>query len=351
MGLAGRADNGEPGAEVRNTMETQKMAHTVHAMKISRVGSPDVLEWTQEELPEPGSGEVRLRQEAVGVNYIDIYHRTGGYSLPLPSGIGVEGAGVIEAVGDGVTHVVPGDRAAYVGGPPGGYASTRNVPAARVVKLPEGISTELAASLIFKGLTVEYLIRRCHAVQPGDVVLLHAAAGGIGQIASQWLKQIGATVIGTVGSEVKAEQARSHGCEHTILYTRENFVERVREITEGRGVSVVYDSIGKDTFSGSLDCLQPRGLLVSFGTSSGPVPPFDLGQLGARGSLFVTRPSIAHYTARREELEAGAAALFDMIHTGLITTPGATKYALRDAAQAHRDLEARRTSGSLILMP
>jgi NADPH2:quinone reductase len=332
-------------------METQKMAHTVHAMKISRVGSPDVLEWVQEELPEPGPGEVRLRQEAVGVNYIDIYHRTGAYPLPLPSGIGVEGAGVIEAIGDGVTHVVPGDRTAYVGGPPGGYASTRNVPAARVVKLPEGVSTELAASLIFKGLTVEYLVRRCHAVQPGDAVLLHAAAGGIGLIASQWLKQIGAMVIGTVGSEEKAEQARAHGCGHTIIYTRENFVERVREITEGKGVSVVYDSIGKDTFSGSLDCLQPRGLLVSFGASSGPVPPFDLGQLGAKGSLFVTRPSIAHYTAKREELEAGAAALFDMIRTGQITTAGARKYALRDAAQAHRDLEARKTSGSLILVP
>ncbi|WP_024510327.1 quinone oxidoreductase [Bradyrhizobium sp. ARR65] len=327
------------------------MTITAHAFKFSRTGGPDVLEWVSDQLPAPAEGQVQIRHEAIGVNYIDVYHRSGTYPLPLPSGIGVEGAGTIEAVGSGVSGLSVGDRVAYAGGPPGAYATIRNAPAARVVKPPAAVSSKAAASLIFKGLTVEYLIRRCYQVKAGDVVLWHAAAGGIGLIACQWLKAMGATVIGTVGSEDKAKLVRANGCDHPIVYTNQNFVEQVKEITKGEGVAVVYDSVGAQTFNGSLDCLRMTGTLVSFGTSSGPVPPFDLGVLGAKGSLFVTRPSIAHYTAKRPDLEKGAAAVFEAIERGTIKAVGVTEYKLADAAQAHRDLEARKTSGSLILLP
>jgi len=327
------------------------MTTIAQGFKFSRVGSPDVLEWQEETLAAPGEGQVQLRHDAIGVNYIDIYHRSGTYPLPLPSGVGVEGVGRIQAVGPGVAGFAAGDRVAYAGGPPGAYATARNVPAARIIKLPDDISSTTAASLFFKGLTVEYLVRRCFAVKAGETVLFHAAAGGIGLIACQWLKDLGATVIGTVGSKEKASLARAHGCDHAIVYTREKFVDRVKDVTGGEGVAVVYDSIGADTFAGSLDCLRPRGTLVSFGTASGPVPPLDLGILGAKGSLFVTRPSIAHYTATRGEFEAGAAALFDVIRSGAVKPVGLKDYALRDAPAAQRDLEGRKTSGSLVLVP
>jgi NADPH:quinone reductase len=322
-----------------------------NALKFLKVGSAEVLEWRSEALPKPTADQIQITQLAIGVNYIDIYHRTGLYPLPLPSGVGVEGVGIVEAVGENVKNFSLGDRVVYVGGPPGGYASARNVPAGRALKLPEDISTEIAASLIFKGLTVEYLIRRCHVVKKGDTVLFHAAAGGIGLIAGQWLKHIGASTIGTVGSEQKAELARANGYDHTIIYTKENFTEKVREITNGQGVSAVYDSIGKDTFAGSLDCLRPRGILISFGTASGNVAPLDIAQLGAKGSLFVTRPSIAHYTADRAELESAAAVLFDAIRSGYVRAIETKTYPLQEAAQAHRDLEARKTTGSLVLVP
>jgi NADPH:quinone reductase len=318
---------------------------------VRKPGGPEVLEWVEEPINAPGEGQVTVRHEAVGVNYIDIYHRNGTYQLPLPTGIGVEGAGVVEAVGPGVSGLNAGDRIAYVGGPPGAYATVRMIPAARVVKLPEDVAARDAAALIFKGLTVEYLIRRCYRVQAGDVVLLHAAAGGIGLIACQWLRHLGATIIGTVGSEEKAELARAHGCQHTVIYTKESFAERVKELTQGQGVAVVYDSIGKDTFEGSLQSLRTRGTFVSFGSSSGPTPAFDLAELGAKGSLYATRPSIAHYTAKRDELETAANALFDMIRGGIIKAAETRPYPMREASQAHRDLEARKTTGSLLLVP
>lgn len=327
------------------------MSSTAHSFKFLAAGGPEVLTWSDDILAAPGEGQVQVRQEAIGVNYIDVYHRAGTYPLPLPSGIGVEGVGFIEAIGANVSGFKVGDRVAYAGGPPGAYATARNVPAARVLKVPDDVSSADAASLIFKGLTVEYLIRRCFKVSAGDKILFHAAAGGIGLIACQWLKAIGSTVIGTMSSDDKAALARANGCDHTIVYTRENFVERVKEITGGEGVPVVYDSVGATTFAGSLDCLRPRGTLVSFGTASGPTPPLDLGALGAKGSLFVTRTSIAHYTAKRDELEEGGAAVFDMIRKGALKAVGLKTYPLTAAVEAHRDLEGRKTSGSLVLIP
>jgi NADPH2:quinone reductase len=320
-------------------------------VRIQKTGGPEVLGWEDIPLGDPAQGELRVRHTAIGVNYIDVYHRTGAYPLTLPSGLGVEGAGTVVAVGPGVTGFQPGDRVAYAGGPPGAYAEERMVPAARALKLPAGVSDEVAASLTFKGLTVEYLIRRCYPVKRGDAVLLHAAAGGIGSIACQWLRDIGATVIGTVDSEEKAAYAKENGCDHPIVYKQTDVVQRVRELTNGQGVSVVYDSVGKDTFSQSLQALRPRGTLVSFGTISGPTPLIDLAELGAKGSLVVTRPSIAHYTAKREELEAGAAAVFEMIASGKIKPAKITKYPIREVIRAHADLESGKTSGSVILVP
>ncbi|MFA7605388.1 MAG: quinone oxidoreductase [Rhodocyclaceae bacterium] len=322
-----------------------------HAIRFHQTGGPEVLQWETVVLPEPAPGEVRVRHHAVGLNFIDTYHRTGLYPVALPSGIGLEAAGVVEAVGDGVTDLAPGDRVAYAGGPLGAYAEVRNMPADRLVRLPESISFEQGAAMMLQGMTAQYLLRRTYRVQPGDAVLIHAAAGGVGLLVCQWARALGATVIGTVGSDEKAALARANGCDHAIVYTRESFVERVREITHGRGVQVVYDSIGKDTFMGSLDCLAPLGTMVLFGAASGPVPPFDLGLLAQKGSLFVTRPTLFTYTARRDDLLASAQEVFDMVGGGQLNIDIRQRYPLSDAAQAHRDLEARKTTGSTVLLP
>ncbi|WP_354682846.1 quinone oxidoreductase [Cupriavidus necator] len=321
------------------------------AIRIEQTGGPEVMQWVDVEVGEPGPGQVRVRHEAVGLNYIDVYFRTGLYKQPLPAGLGMEGAGVVEAVGEGVTHVSVGDRVAYAGRPTGAYAQVRVMPADIVVRLPDAIPFETAAAMMLQGLTAQYLIRDSYKVQPGDTVLLHAAAGGVGLIASQWLKALGVTVIGTVGSDEKAELARANGCAHTIVYTRESFVDRVKEITNGKGVPAVYDSIGKDTFLGSLDCLAPRGTMVSFGNASGPVPPFDLSVLGTKGSLRLTRPTLMTYVVHRELLEPMVADLFDAVTTGKIKIDIRQRYALSEVAQAHRDLESRKTTGSTILLP
>jgi NADPH2:quinone reductase len=310
-----------------------------------------VLRWEEVSVPAPQASEATVRHHAVGLNFIDIYHRTGLYPLPLPSGIGLEGAGVVEAVGSGVTDLKVGDRVAYAGGPPGGYAEVRNIPADRLVKLPDAIDFKTAAAMMLQGLTAQYLLRRTYRVERGDTILIHAAAGGVGLIVCQWAKALGATVIGTVSSDEKAALAKAHGCDHAIIYTRENFTERVKQITGGALLPVVYDSIGKDTFIGSLDCLRPRGLMVTFGNASGPVPPFDLGELAKRGSLFITRPSLFGYTAKRDELLASAADLFDVVASGKVKIEVNQTYALKDAAQAQADLAARKTTGSTVLLP
>ncbi len=321
------------------------------AIRIFENGGPEVMQWVDVEVGEPGPGEIRIRQEAVGLNYIDVYFRTGLYKQPLPGGIGMEGAGVVEAVGPGVTHLREGDRVAYAGRPTGAYAQVRVMPADIVVKLPDDISFEQAAAMMLQGMTVQYLVRDTYRVQPGDTVLLHAAAGGIGLIASQWLKALGATVIGTVGNDDKAALARAHGCDHTVVYTRESFLDRVKEITGGKGVAVVYDSIGKDTFNDSLDCLAPRGTMVSFGNASGPVPPVDISVLGAKGSLKLTRPTIMTYVTQRDLLEPMAAELFDIVRSGKVKIEVRQRYPLAEVAQAHRELEARKTTGSTVLIP
>ena len=321
-----------------------------HAIRIHEQGGPEVMKWEQVDVAAPGPGQITVAHKAVGLNYIDCYHRSGLYPLPMPAGIGMEGAGIVEAVGDGVKSVNTGDRVAYAAGPPGSYAEKRVIEAAKVVKLPDNISDETAAAMMLQGMTAEYLIRRTYAVKDGDTVLFHAAAGGVGLIACQWLKQIGATVIGTVGSDEKAAIAKAHGCDHSIVYTRENFAERVREITDGKGVPVVYDSIGNDTYLGTLDCLAPRGLFVSFGNASGPIKNFDVGQLAAKGSLYLTRPSLVSYTSTPADLKESSTALFAAIAKGLKIEIN-QRYALKDAAQSHRDLEARKTTGSTILLP
>jgi len=322
------------------------------AIRIHEHGGPEVLRWEEVEVGEPGPGQLRVRHGAVGLNYIDVYHRTGLYPLPsLPWTLGMEGAGRVEAVGEGVTEFKPGDRIAYASPPVGAYAEVRLMPADRVVALPDAIDDRTAAAMMLQGMTAQYLLRRTYRVQPGDAILLHAAAGGVGLIASQWARHLGATVIGTVGSEEKAELARAHGCHHTILYNRENFVERVREITGGQGVVVVYDSVGKDTFMGSLDCLRPLGMMVSFGNASGPVPPFEPAILAAKGSLFFTRPTLMTYTAQRADLLASAAELFGVVSSGAVRIEVRQTYPLAETARAHRDLEARQTTGSTVLLP
>ncbi|HTS83784.1 MAG TPA: quinone oxidoreductase [Usitatibacter sp.] len=323
-----------------------------HAIRFHKTGGPEVLQWEEVNVPQPGPGETLLRHKAVGLNYIDTYHRTGLYPLPLPSGIGLEAAGVIEAVGPNVTEFKPGDRVAYANGPIGAYSELKIHPAERLVKLPDGITFEQGASMMLQGLTVQYLLRRLHVVpKAGDTVLFHAAAGGIGLIACQWAKALGINVIGTVSSEEKARLAREHGAAHTIIYTKEDFQARAMEITGGKKVPIVYDSVGKDTFMKSLDCLQVRGLMVSFGNASGPVGPTDLGILSAKGSLYVTRPTLMSYTARRDELVAAANDLFEMVLSGKVKVGPRQSYALKDAAQAHRDLESRKTTGSTVLVP
>ncbi len=322
-----------------------------HAIRLHQTGGPEVLRWEEAALAAPQPNEATVRHHAVGVNFIDIYHRSGLYPLPLPSGLGLEGAGVVTAVGGAVTDLKVGDRVAYAGGPVGAYSEARNIPADRLVKLPENISFGTGAAMMLQGLTAQYLLRRTYRVQPGDTILIHAAAGGVGLIVCQWAKALGATVIGTVGSDAKAALAKSHGCDHAIIYTRENFTARVREITAGAGVPVVYDSIGKDTFMGSLDCLRPLGMMASFGSSSGPVPPFDLGELAKRGSLFVTRPSLFAYSAQREDLVLMANELFDVVDSGKVKIEVNQTYALKDAATAHAALAARKTTGSTVLLP
>ena len=324
----------------------------IHAIRIHRTGGPEVMQWEAVEIGEPGPGEALVRQEAVGLNFIDVYHRTGLYPLPgLPATLGMEGAGVVEAVGAGVTEVALGDRVAYAGLPVGAYAEARLIPSHRLVKLPQEIDFRTAAAAMLQGMTAQYLLRRTFRVEPGQTILLHAAAGGVGLIACQWAKHLGATVIGTVGSPAKAELARAHGCDHTILYREENLVERVKAVTDGQGVDVVYDAVGKDTFMPSLDCLRPLGMMVTFGNASGPVPPLDLLLLSQKGSLFVTRPTLMTYTARREDLVASATELFEVIGGGTVRIEVNQSYPLAEAAQAHRDLEARKTSGSTILLP
>ena len=319
------------------------------AIRIHEAGGPEVLKWETVEVGEPGPGQVRLRQEAAGLNYIDVYHRTGLYPQPLPFIPGVEGAGVVAAVGDGVAGVTAGDRVAYAG-PVGGYAEERLIAADQLVKLPEAISTEQAAAMMLQGLTAHMLLRGAYRVKPGDTILIHAAAGGVGLIVCQWAKALGATVIGTVGSDEKAELARAHGCDHPIVYTRDDFVAEVERMTGGAKLPVVYDSIGRDTFLKSLDCLRPRGLMVSFGNASGPVDPFPPGILAQKGSLFLTRPTMYHYTATRAELEAAANELFELVENGTIRIEVNQRFPLRDAAEAHRALEARQTSGSTVLI-
>jgi NADPH2:quinone reductase len=321
------------------------------AIRFHKPGGPEVLVYEDVSVGDPGPGEARVRNTAIGLNFIDTYHRSGLYPLQMPSGLGLEAAAVVEAVGAGVTWVKSGDRVGYAGGPPGAYSEVRNVPADRLVKVPDGISDQQVAAMMLKGLTTQYLIRRTFKVQPGQTVLFHAAAGGVGLIACQWLKALGVTVIGTVGSDEKAKLAKAHGCEHTIVYTRENFAERVKEITGGKKVPVVYDSVGKDTYMGSLDCLQPLGMLVMFGNGSGPVPPFDLGLLAQKGSLFITRPTLMTYTAKREDLEASASELFDVVKSGKVKIEVNQTYALKDAVRCHEDLAGRKTTGSIVLLP
>ena len=322
------------------------------AIRIHEYGGPEALRWEEVEVGAPGPGQLRVRHGAVGLNYIDVYHRTGLYPLPsLPWTLGMEGAGQVEAVGEGVTEFKVGDRVAYASPPVGAYAEARLIAADRVVALPDAIDDRTAAAMMLQGMTAQYLLRRTYRVQPGDAILLHAAAGGVGLIASQWARHLGATVIGTVGSDEKAELARAHGCHHVIVYSRENFVERVREITSGQGVAVVYDSVGKETFMGSLDCLRPMGMMVSFGNASGPVPPFEPGILAAKGSLFLTRPTLMTYTAKRSDLLSSAAELFEVVASGAVNIEVRQTYPLAEAAQAHRDLEARRTTGSTVLLP
>ena len=321
-----------------------------HAIIIQQPGGPEEMRWEEVQVGAPGPGEIRLKQSAIGLNYIDCYHRSGLYPLEMPHGIGMEAAGTVEEVGVGVTDLAAGDRVAYACPPPGSYAEVRNMAADKVVKLPDSIDNETAAAMMLQGMTVQYLIRSTYRVQTGETVLFHAAAGGVGLIACQWLKQLGVTVIGTVGSEEKAELAKAHGCDHTILYREESFVDRVRDITDGAGVPVVYDSVGADTYPGSLDCLSPRGMFISFGNASGPITNFDPGLLAAKGSLFFTRPTLMTYTATRDDLVASANDLFEAVEMG-VKIEIHQRYALKDAAQAHTDLEARKTTGSTIFVP
>jgi NADPH:quinone reductase len=322
-----------------------------HAIRIHAVGGPDVMQWEEVAVGDPGPGEARVRHSTVGVNYIDTYHRSGLYKLALPAGIGSEAAGIVEAIGAGVDWVRPGDRVAYCGGPPGAYSEARVMPADRLVKLPDGISDRAAATLMLKGLTVQYLFRQTYRLKAGDTILFHAAAGGVGLIACQWARALGVTMIGTVGSDAKAALAKANGCTHTIVYTRENFVDRVKVLTGGKGVPVVYDGIGKDTFPASLDCISPRGMWVNFGSASGSIPAFDILLLAQKGSLFATRPTLFTYAAKREDLTAMAAEMFDLVQAGKIASEPRQTYPLKDAAAAHLALESRATTGTTILLP
>jgi NADPH2:quinone reductase len=324
----------------------------VQGIRVHETGGPEVLRYESFDLPEPGPGEARVRHAAIGLNFLDVYFRTGLYPAPngLPLVPGSEGAGVVVAVGDGVTTVQPGDRVAYVVGP-GSYVTERNVPADRLVRVPDAVPDDEAAGMMLKGMTVQYLLNRTYKVGPGTTILFHAAAGGVGLIAGQWAKHLGATVIGTAGGPEKCALAKSHGYDHVIDYRSQDFVAAVKDITGGAGVDVVYDSIGKDTFPASLDVLKPLGLFCSFGSASGPVPPFQMALLSQKGSLFATRPTLFTYIAKRTDLEAASSGLFDVVRSGAVKIPVARRYALKDAAQAHIDLEARKTTGTMVLIP
>src|SRR6266849_4965011 len=317
----------------------------VQAIRFAKTGGPEVLEWQPVDVGKPGQGQVRLKHSAVGLNYIDTYQRSGLYPMPLPSGLGSEAAGVIEAVGPGVSGLKSGDRVAYAGGPLGAYSEARVMPAERLVPIPDGITDQQGAAMMLKGMTAWYLIRRTHPVKRGETILIHAAAGGVGLIVCQWAKHLGATVIGTVGDDEKAALAKQNGCDHPINYRREDFVARVNELTDGKKLPVVYDSVGKDTFYKSLDCLAPLGLMVSFGQSSGAIGPVDIGILAAKGSLFLTRPTLGNYTATREDLLTASNELFEVVQSGAVNIAVNQSYPLRDAAHAHRDLEGRKTTG------
>jgi len=319
-----------------------------HAIRFHKAGGPEVLTWEEVQVGKPGPGEARVRHTAIGLNYVDTYIRSGLYPTPLPSGLGGEGAGVVEEVGPGVTDVKAGDRVAYGSSPVGAYSEARVMPADRLIVLPNGIADQQAAAMMLKGMTTQYLIRQIFKVKRGDTILFHAAAGGVGLIACQWAKSLGATVIGTVGSEEKAKLAKAHGCDHTINYTKEDFVERVKEITKGEKLPVVYDSIGKDTWPKSLDCLRPFGLFVSFGQASGPIGPVDLGILAGKGSLFVTRPTLNTYAAKRTDMVAMARDLFDAVLSGAVKIEINQTYPLKEAARAHTDLQSRKTTGSTV---
>jgi NADPH2:quinone reductase len=322
------------------------------AIRLHQTGGPEVLKWEDVTVGDPGPGQIRVHHTAVGLNFIDIYHRTGLYPLPaLPSGLGLEAAGIVEAVGDGVTELQAGDRIAYASPPPGAYSEVRLLPADRAVKLPDAIDDRTAAAMMLKGMTAQYLLRRTYRVQPGDAILVHAASGGVGLLLCQWAKHLGATVIGTVGTDAKATLAQAHGCDHPINYSRENFVARVKEITAGAGVAVVYDAVGQSVFMDSLDCLQPLGMMVNFGNASGPAPAIEPILLSSKGSLFLTRPTLMHYTARRDDLMAGAAELFQVVASGVVKIEIRQTWPLAEAAQAQRELEARKTTGSTLLLP
>lgn len=321
------------------------------AVRIETAGGPEVMELQEVELAPPGAGQVRIRHTAVGLNYIDTYHRSGLYPLALPSGLGLEAAGVVEELGEGVTDLATGDRVAYGAGPLGAYSEACNAPANRVAKLPDTIDDETAAAMMLKGMTTRYLFRATYELKSGETILFHAAAGGVGLIACQWAKALGVTMIGTVGSEEKAELARAHGCAHTINYQTEDVAARVRELTDGQGVPVVYDGVGRDTLDASLDSLQPRGLLISYGNASGPIADFDLGVLSAKGSLYITRPTLMTYVASDADLQATAGDVMEMVGSGKVKIPVNQRYALADVRQAHEDLEGRRTTGATVLLP
>ena len=323
----------------------------VKAIQFHSTGGPEVLQWEEVTVGDPGPGEIRVKHTAIGLNYIDTYHRTGLYPLPLPHGIGMEGAGHVTAIGNGVTDLAVGDRVAYAGPPPGSYAEERLMAASTAVKIPNSVDDETAAAMMLKGMTAQYLIRQTYPVKAGDTILIHAAAGGVGQIVCQWAKSLGATVIGTVGNDEKAEMVRALGCDHPIVYTREDFVEKVMDITAGAKLPVVYDSVGQDTFMKSLDCLQPLGTMVSFGQSSGAVPPLDLGIFAQKGSLFFTRPTLMTYTANRADLLAMTDDLFTVVQNGTVKIAIDQRFALQDAPAAHEALEGRKTTGSTILLP
>ena len=323
----------------------------VKVIQFHSTGGPEVLQWEEVTVGDPGPSEIRVKHTAIGLNYIDTYHRTGLYPLPLPHGIGMEGAGHVTAIGNGVTDLAVGDRVAYAGPPPGSYAEERLMAASTAVKIPNGVDDETAAAMMLKGMTAQYLIRQTYPVKAGDTILIHAAAGGVGQIVCQWAKSLGATVIGTVGNDEKAEMIRALGCDHPIVYTREDFVEKVMDITAGAKLPVVYDSVGQDTFMKSLDCLQPLGTMVSFGQSSGAVPPLDLGIFAQKGSLFFTRPTLMTYTANRADLLAMTDDLFTVVQDGTVKIAIDQRFALQDARAAHEALEGRQTTGSTILLP